>query len=79
VRRRLEKYIRIYSIGYQIFCYTNLIFLHYHVLNTNIFNMNKLTQDKSLKRIASFEPREQIMDTQTNNHQLTVCIKLIIR
>jgi len=39
---------------------------------------SQLTQDKSLKRIASFEPREQIMDIQTN-HQLTVCIKLIIK
>ena len=37
-----------------------------------------LTQEKSddqrsAKRIASFEPRERTMDTQ-NNHQMTVCI-----
>ncbi len=38
----------------------------------------KSVDQRSVKRIASFEPREQIMDIQTN-HQLTVCIKLIIK
>jgi hypothetical protein len=34
--------------------------------------------ERSVKKIASFEPRERRMDTQ-NNHQLTVCVKLIMR
>ncbi len=34
--------------------------------------MNKSVDERSIKRIASFEPREQIMDTQ----QLIVCMKM---
>jgi hypothetical protein len=35
----------------------------------------KSVDQRSVKRIASFEPRERTMDTQ-NNHQSTVCMKI---
>ncbi len=35
---------------------------------------NKSFDERTGKRIASFEPRERTMEIQ-NNHQLTVCMK----
>ena len=57
------------------------------MLVRNIFTMNKLSEQfieentvdqRTTKRIASFEPKERLMDIQ-NNSQFTVCIELIIR
>jgi hypothetical protein len=36
--------------------------------------MNKSVDERSVKRIASFEPREQIMNIE-NVQQMTVCMK----
>lgn len=44
---------------------------------TDLLKQNKsIDEQRSVKKIASFEPRESPMKTENNNHhQLIVCIK----
>ncbi len=73
--RRLEISIKSFSIGYQLFRrFSSLRVIPRVCVLYEIFNMNKSVDERSVKRIASFEPREQIMNIE-NVQQMTVCMK----
>ncbi len=43
---------------------------------TDLLKQNKsIDEQRSVKKIASFEPRESPMKIENNHHQLIVCIK----